>query len=104
MNTKASTTADDELREQLKALRSDLDKLSKLVVRSSSEHGPRLVDDARATGESVLDEAMKSVDAGRELGEQQIESAERWIRKNPFVAILCAIGAGFVLAQFRSRN
>jgi ElaB/YqjD/DUF883 family membrane-anchored ribosome-binding protein len=44
------------------------------------------------------------VESGRAYGERKVEGAEAWVRENPLLAVGCALGAGFLLAQLRGRG
>ena len=104
MATSKTDNSDGDVQAQIAALRTDLEKLTDALVKSGSEHASRLVEDARKRGSKVMDDTLATVERGRELGEHQVESAERWIQKNPLLAVLCALGAGYVVAQFQSRR
>lgn len=95
---------EDEIRAQIDALRADLEKLTEQLLRAGGEQANRVVDDARKAGARVVDEARGAVESGRAYGEQQVEGAEQWIRRNPILAVACALGAGFVIAHLRGKS
>ncbi|MFW5679622.1 MAG: hypothetical protein ACOC3D_05105 [Pseudomonadota bacterium] len=95
---------DDDLRAQIDALRADLEKITETLLRSGSQSASRVVDDLREVGSRAVDETRARVESGRAYGEQKMEGAEAWVRRNPLLAVSCALGTGFLLAHLRGRG
>ncbi len=93
-----------DLRAQIDVLRKDLEKLTEQLVQAGGAQVHRLADDARKAGTRVIDETRAHVASARAHGEEQIEGAEDWIRRNPILAVGCALGAGFLLAHLRGKS
>ncbi|TVQ34561.1 MAG: hypothetical protein EA356_10055 [Geminicoccaceae bacterium] len=104
MATNKGDAGDQDVQAQITALRQDLEKLTEALVETGRAHVDELAKDARERGTKVVEDTLATVERGREFGEQRVEGVERWIQRNPMLAVLCAVGAGYVVAQFQGRR
>lgn len=99
-----ATKEEEDVATHINALREDIGKLTKAIGEMGSQKATKAVASAKKAGNQAVEEAEDILELGRDFGERNIENAEQWVQKNPLVAVLCALAAGFVLAHLRSRD
>lgn len=96
MTQKSDSIQLDDVKEDLHALRKDVDKLLRA-----------LGSDAESLGREAFDEARKRVkelaSTARQRGREGVSAAETQIEQNPFTSIATAFGIGLVIGRLLNR-
>jgi ElaB/YqjD/DUF883 family membrane-anchored ribosome-binding protein len=93
---KVETAQLDDLKDDLRALRKDLDKLVRAIGKDAESMGRDTLEDARKRVKELASNA-------RERSLEGVSAAEAQIEQNPFTSIATAFGVGLVIGRLLHR-
>lgn len=107
MEAKSTQQDYEQVRDDLRALREDLARLSKAVTDSQKNNISSIRDEIRRESRAALDSVRKrgdeALDYARDLGDKAVHDVEHRIEQRPFLSILIMFLAGLVIGKLLDR-
>ena len=103
MATRQAEATIDDLAAQIEAIRADLAKLTSILSKVASEEVSTARGKVRDAASAMADEGERLVGAARDQADASTREVEAAIQRNPFGAVLVAIGLGFLFGMFTRR-
>jgi ElaB/YqjD/DUF883 family membrane-anchored ribosome-binding protein len=94
----------DQLKSDLRSLRSDLETAAKTVNELGGAAASEAMHQAQVQMEAMQERLEGLMQDLQEYGDRQTEALREHIQAKPLQSMLIAVAAGFVLAQFLSRR
>ena len=100
-NTKQSGDVNQELKDELKAIRADFANLLETVKAMGQEQADAALDSAREAVDTVAEQVRSKAADAQKRGEAAAEEVEAMITRHPLTSILVAIGLGYLVGRMR---
>jgi ElaB/YqjD/DUF883 family membrane-anchored ribosome-binding protein len=103
-NANGNPQAVDQLKSDLRSLRSDLETAARTVNELGGAAASEAMHQARAQMEEMQERIERLMQDVQEYGDRQAEALREHIQAKPLQSMLIAVAAGFALAHLLSRR
>lgn len=93
----------DDLAAQIETIRADVAKLTALLSKAATDEMGAARGKMRDAASAIAGEGERLACAAREQAETSTREVESAIQRNPFGAIMVAVGLGFLFGMFTRR-
>jgi ElaB/YqjD/DUF883 family membrane-anchored ribosome-binding protein len=99
-----SPQAVDQLKSDLRSLRSDLETAARTVNQLGGAAATEALHQAQVQMEELQHRVESLLEDAREYGDRYAEAVRDHVQQRPFQSLLIAVAAGFALAHLLSRR
>lgn len=103
-NADGNPQAIDQLKSDLRSLRSDLETAARTVNQLGGAAASEAMHQAQAQMEEMQERIERLLQDAQDYGDRQAEALRQHIQARPFQSVLIAVATGFVLAHLLGRR
>ncbi|MTI63052.1 hypothetical protein [Methylophaga sp.] len=99
----ATQSSEQDLQEQMKALRSDFSELTKTMKKLSEDYVNEGQSRLRQTADQARQQARDTADQAREQARNAAYQAQEGVENHPFSSVAVAFGIGLLIGKILDR-